>query len=173
MPNLNKYHKMLHVSQDSLPLPLMLLVLDILTVMLKIHGSTRFLLEVMGLSVCFASAFPDSNIEQILRWKLPKLLKFAQNTLVWEHSLTSPWMCTVISCSSWWPTWPSHSHLCCFSSSGAAKMEGLKISSPCPPTYLHSITFHLVLKQKGKVSRKRKQLPKEDIRVDNKRKKAH
>lgn len=67
MPNLNKYHKMLHVSQVSLPLPLMLLVLDIRTVMIKIHGSTSFLLEVTGLSVCFAPAYSDSNIEQRLR----------------------------------------------------------------------------------------------------------
>lgn len=151
----------------------MLLVLDILTVMLKTRVSTSFLLQVTGLSVWFCSAFPYLNTEQSLRGNYSKSLQFAQNTLAWEHSLISALVCTCISCRSWWSTQPSHSHPCCFSSSGAAEMEGLEIFSTSPPTYSSSTSFPLLLKQKGKVSRKRNQLPKEDICVDNKGKKSH
>lgn len=138
--------------------------------MFKTHVSTSFLCEVTGLSICFGPAFSDLNTKQSLRGNYSKSLQFAQNSLAWEHGLTSAWVCTFISCRSWWSTQPSHSHPCCFSSSGAAEMEGLEIFSTSPPTYSH-FTFSLLLKQKGKVSQKRKQLPKEDISVDNKEKK--
>jgi len=162
-PNLNKFHKMFHLSHDLLLLPLMLLILDILTVMLKTHVSTSFLLQVIGLAVWFGSAFPDLNTEKSLGANYSKPLQFAQNTLAWDHSLTCTWVCTFLSYRN---NCPSHSHPYCFSSSGTAEMEGLEIFSTSPPAYSHSTSFHLVLKEKGKVSRKRKQLPKEDICVN-------
>lgn len=164
---------MFHLSQDFLLLPLMLLLLDTLTAMLKAHASTIFLLEVIGMSVCFGSAFPNLNTGQSLRGNYSKSLHFAQNTLAWEHgpllgcALSSP----TGAGDSWESTQPSRSHPCCFSSSGAAEMEGLEILSTPPPTCLPSTSFPLLLKQKGKVSRKRHQLPKEDICVDNTEKK--
>lgn len=96
----------------------MLLLLDILTVMLNTYVSISFLFEVTDLSVCLGPSFLDLNTKQ-----------FIQNTLVWEHGLTSSWVCTFFSCRSWLSTLPSHSHSCFFRPVELSKWKSWKLSA--------------------------------------------